>query len=152
MPSNPKLNPHTIWATRRREQALRNATACQDAVHDVMAFTVWTAQGVTMTVDGYTDIGTLRLEGDRLVFAGAAQTRMVEFASILLLGTRETPGAPVAAACSVNSSDYDATMLFWHAIPLEYHIAAWYLRWLENSDSYPGVRPAAMVELPHHPR
>jgi hypothetical protein len=111
-----------------------------------MATTVLNLQMVTMTVEGLSDVGILRLEMDRLVFAGSVMTRVVEFHSIMLLGTRDVLGSPVAAACSVNSSDYDATMLFWREDPLEYHIAAWYSRWLEGSGSTT-VAPA-MMELP----
>lgn len=142
------MNPYTTWAEMRRAQATRAASACSSAVHDVMASTVHVRQTVAMTANGQHDVGLLRLEFDRMVFAGPSQTRVIEFASIVLLGTRDTipPEAPV---CSVNSSDYEATMLFWCAEPLEYHIAAWYSRWLEHKGVYPEVRPAAMVELPH---
>jgi hypothetical protein len=151
MASDASLNPYTTWAEMRRAQATRAASACSGAVHDVLASTVHTRHHVAMTANGQTDVGVLRLEFDRLVFAGPTQTRLIEFASIVLLGTREMipPEPPV---CSVNNNDYDATMLFWCAEPLEYHIAAWYSRWLEAREDYPAMRPAAMVELPHHPR
>lgn len=151
MASNASLNPYTTWAEMRREQATRTASACARAVHDVMATTVHTRQAVAMTANGQHDVGILRLEFDRMVFGGATQTRVIEFASIVLLGTREMI-PPEAPECSVNSSDYDATMLFWCAEPLEYHIAAWYSRWLEAREGYSAALPTAMVELPHHPR
>lgn len=133
MSNSTVVNPYTLWASRASQQALRDRTACIQAARDVesKAFVAFTSV-VLVEYGEMVDLGTLRIEPDRLVFAGNLVTRVVPFGSVVLLGAQPLVDTPGRSACSVNSVDYPATLVFRADSPLEYHISAWYSRWLDG--------------------
>jgi preprotein translocase subunit Sec61beta len=145
---NAAMNPHTAWTQRKREQALRNASACSQAAHDVCERVYITFDGVALVeYSEQVDLGMLRLEPNRIVYAGSRVTRLVPYGSIVLLGAQPMPGAPDLYTCSINSADSLGTMTFLCDSPLEYHIGAWYSRWLEGAH-FTEVEPSGTVSLP----
>lgn len=107
--------------------------ACRVAAHDVNTEACISFYPVVLIeYSEMADIGTLRLEPGRMVFAGGSMTRCVPFGSIVLMGTQPMLGEPERNACSVNSSEHPATMLFLADEPMEFHLSAWYSRWLHN--------------------
>lgn len=139
-------DPHTVWAMRKRSQTAVNTAACRNAAGAVRTESVISFEGVTLIEYGTAvDIGILRLEPEQLVFAGST-TRVIPYASIVLLNVLPVFGCPGRNACSVNSTEYHEACVFRSELPVEYHIGAWYSRWLEGSRL--GVDTPASVGLP----
>jgi preprotein translocase subunit Sec61beta len=128
------MNPHTAWTQRKREQATRSASACSQAATDVREriFIAFTGVGL-IEYSEQIDLGVLRMEPDRLVFAGTSVTRVIPYGSIVLVGSQPLAGAPDLHVCSVNSTEHLGTQTFICDYPLEYHFGAWYQRWLESA-------------------
>ena len=142
------MDPHTTWAARKREQALRSRTACSTAAADVQERVFITFDGVALVeYSEQVDLGLLRLEPDRMVFAGEIVTRTIPYGSIVLMGSQPLPGAPGLHSCSINSTEHLGTMTFLCEYPLEFHFGAWYQRWLEGA-SFTGVDPSDTMALP----
>lgn len=142
------MNPHTIWASMRAEQDARDLSVRMQACTDVQERVYVNFEGVTLVEYGEAvDLGVLRLEPLRMVFAGAKVTRNIPFGSIVLLGTQGVLGVPGYTACSVNSTEHLGTMIFVADIPLEHHIGAWYSRWLESAP-FTEVRTSGTIPLP----
>ena len=151
MGTTASMNPHAVWAERGRQQALLNASACMAAYDDVQSKDHVVFDQVALIEHlGTVDVGVLRLEPQQMVFAGTTTTRVIPFGSVVLLGTQEVPGAPGRNACSVNSIDYLATMVFVGDTPLEYHVGAWYSRWLDQG--FTSIGPPGTVTATTRPR
>ena len=127
------MNPHTAWTQRKRAQASLNASACEQAALDVRERVFMNFENVALIEYSETlDIGILRLEPHRMVFAGTIMTRVIPYGSIVLLGSTPVLGSPGLNACSVNSTESLATTTFLCEYPLEFHLGAWYSRWLDS--------------------
>jgi preprotein translocase subunit Sec61beta len=142
------MNPHTAWTQRKREQATKSASACSQAATDVCERVYITFDNVALIeYSEQIDLGVLRLEPDRLVYAGSIVTRTIPYGSIVLLGTQSLAIAPDLYFCSVNSTDHLGTLTFVCEYPLEYHVGAWYQRWLEAAP-FTGVDSSGTLPLP----
>jgi hypothetical protein len=142
------MNPHTAWAARKAEQAGTALSVRMQACIDVERRVYISFDNVSLIEYGEpTDLGVLRLEPQRIVFAGHRTTRMIPFGSVVLLGTQDVLGSPGLTACCVNSTEHLGTMTFVADIPLEYHVGAWYSRWLESAP-FTEVEPSDTLSLP----
>jgi hypothetical protein len=134
MRREPVMDPYTAWANKAVQQTHRNARACSDAGGAIAANRAQVVfSGVSLIEWGETvDVGALTVRQYELVFAGSNVTRRVPFSTIVLIDTPPVLGAPGRVACSVNSYDYPNALVFLGEQPVEYHVAAWYSRWLRK--------------------
>jgi len=141
------MDPHAAWAAKAAENARQASEALRAAAFDVEREACVSFWPVTLIEhDFMVDVGTVRLEPSRLVFAGGRETRIIPFSTVVLLGTQPIVTAPGRNACSVNSSAYPQRMLFLADDPMEFHLSAWYSRWLNNPFTEFGT-PATVPEI-----
>lgn len=148
------MDTHTAWTLRKNEQATRSATACAQAARDVGERIFTSFDEVTLLeFSEQVDQGVLRLEPRRIVFAGTNVTRVVPYGSIVLMGSVNLSVTSAQHCCYVNSTAYPTAMTFLYGYPLEFHLGAWYHRWLESTpftetDPFTEVEPSDILAGP----